>query len=107
METSKILNCMKCDAEMEMGTPVADGQVICRRCGCIYRLLFNTEQQAWILQEQEALDAESEAHQKEEPFSVLSEVGRPKKVDRSEVHREQTDIHEDEDIAIDKEHRKP
>lgn len=106
METRKVFTCQQCDAEMEVDDPRSQDEVVCRSCGALYRLMFSEDEQAWILLEEEPVEPEERERHKEEPFTVLDEVGRPKKVDRSEEQREQSDVHADEDIAIDRSHIK-
>jgi len=106
MENPIVFTCLQCDAEMEIAAPIAQDQVACRSCGRLYLLFFDDRSQAWLLRAQEPAVRAEEELRTEEPFRVLDEVGRPKKVDRSEKHREQTDLHTDEDIALAKPKRK-
>ena len=107
MDPRKVFTCQNCDAEMEVADPRAQQRVACRRCGRSYGLRHSDAEQAWVLTEMEPVEPGADEARAEEPFRVLGEVGRPKRVDRSEVHREQTDIHEDEDIAVQKPRQKP
>lgn len=108
MNSRKLFTCQKCDANIEVEDPRAQSQVVCSKCGRLYRLLFSEQEMAWHLQPQEPVEEEIEERRiSEQPFAVLAEEGRPKRVDRAEKHREQTDIHSGEDIAIDKKHREP
>ncbi len=108
MESPKVFTCQSCDAELEINNPQNQTRVRCRQCGRISRLVYIDEQMVWSLETEEPVESEAgQRSQVEEPFTVLAEVGRPRRDDRSEEYREQSDIHEDEDQAIDKEHRKP
>ncbi|MDT8442955.1 MAG: hypothetical protein RQ722_01590 [Desulfuromonadales bacterium] len=93
MKSRKIFNCQRCDAEIEITDPQEQNQVICRRCGRTYRLDFSETAQVWTLQAEQTVEVDTDKRPEDEPFSVLGEVGRPKRVDRSEDHREQTDLH--------------
>ena len=108
MDSRKLFTCQQCDANMEVAEPRALDQVVCSQCGRLYHLFFSEQDGAWHLQAQEPATDEAEDRRKsEQPFSVLAEEGRPKRVDRSEEHREQTDVHAGEDVAVDKKHREP
>lgn len=106
MNNRKLFSCQKCDANIEVDEPRAQDQVVCLQCGRLYSLLFHEEDNAWHLRAQEPVEEEvEERRSSEQPFAVLAEEGRPKRVDRSEQHREQTDVHDDETVAVDKKHR--
>ena len=104
MQTRKLFNCQACDAEMEVAD-LQEQQVACRQCGRNHRMTYSSESQAWRLQADEPVETDPGQRPEEAPFSVLGEVGRPKRVDRSEEHREQTDIHAG-DEAVDKKARR-
>lgn len=106
MKSPKLFTCQQCDAELEIENPQDRARVVCRRCGGLHDLRFTEAEQAWTLRLREPVEPGTEVR-KEEPFSVLGEVGRPKRVDRSEKHREQTDLHADEEIAVSKPEKKP
>lgn len=101
MDPRKVFTCQNCDAEMEVEDPRLRDRVACPQCGRLHRLVFDEPDQAWLLRTEEAAEEEQEESRKDQPFSVLGEVGRPKKVDRSEEHREQTDTRPDDEIATD------
>ena len=105
MNPPKVFNCARCDAEMEVRSFQEGLRVTCRSCGHDYRLHYSEAGKAWQLQPESAAEPESEQRRTEEPAGVLAEVGRPKRVDRSEQFREQSDLQADTDQAIDKEHR--
>lgn len=107
MEPRKLLTCLHCDAPIELALPVTRDQVVCSRCRQGYDLEFLPEERVWILRPQEPVEPRGDAAPlEEEPFLVLNEVGRPAPEDRSEEHREQTDLHTDEEIAVSKPARK-
>lgn len=105
MNSPKVINCLNCDAEMEVNSFQNRVLVTCRNCGRDYRLLYSEQRKAWILQPEPAVEPEVEERHTENPAAVLAEVSRPKRVDRSDKYREQSDLHADADQAIDKEHR--
>jgi hypothetical protein len=90
MKSPKVLSCQNCDAEMEVAGMQNRDQVVCRRCGRLFRLFFSEAEPAWVLQPPEPVENAEEERRQEEPFSVRGEVGRPRRVDRSEKQREQT-----------------
>lgn len=106
IDLRKVYNCQRCDAEMEITDPQEQNQVICRRCGRSYRLFFNETGKSWILQPEHTVEVDTDKRPEEIPFSVLGEVGRPKQVDRSEKHREQTDLSPDDEAIAGKPGRK-
>ena len=93
MERRKMFNCLACDAEMEIAEPEENQQVTCRQCGGVHRLGYDTRDQVWQLQLEQPVEEETSHRPEDEPFSALGEVGRPKRTDRSEAAREQTDVH--------------
>ncbi len=102
MDYRKIFSCLKCDAEMEIEDVRYQERVACHNCGRAYLIKYSELDEAITLTPVEPVEIGTDKARKEEPFRVLDEVGRPKREDRSEEHREQTDIHEDEDIAVNK-----
>ena len=101
MDPRKVFTCQQCDAEMEVDDPRRRDRVVCTQCGRQYRLVYDEPSRAWLLRGEEPAEDGREESRKDEPFSVLGEVGRPKKTDRSEEHREQTDTRPDDEIATD------
>jgi len=106
MYSPKVINCLNCDAEMEVSSFQNRVLVTCPECGRDYRLLFSEERQSWFLQPEPAVEPEVEARHTENPAAVLGAVGRPKRVDRADKYREQSDLKADIEQAIDKEHRR-
>lgn len=105
MDSPKVVNCQRCDAEIEVRSFQEQILVTCRNCGADYRLHFDAGRKAWLLQP-EAADAAAERLRTENPAAILAEVGRPAREDRDEESREQSDLRADTDQAIDKDHRK-
>ena len=101
MKSRKIFNCQRCDGEIEITEPQEQNQVICRGCGQTFQLHFSQTLHAWILQAEQTVDVDTDKRPEEEPFSVLGEVGRPKRIDRSEDYREETDLHPSDEAAVD------
>jgi len=99
MMTQKVFHCQKCDAEIEVNNLSDKARVRCRSCGEVFILTYDEQTSSWMLRVDEPVAKDEDFHPEEEQFSVLGEVSRPAKIDRSEQYREQSSRHSDDEAG--------
>lgn len=97
MIPTKLFNCQKCDAEIEVNHLTDGTRVRCRSCGEVFILVYNEQAANWRLRRDEPVETDDDFHPEEAPFSVLGEVSRPAQIDRSEHYRDDSSRYNDDE----------